>query len=194
MISYTVGALAADLGDVMNALLDAAASKKLAALFSFPELRSSDDVTRLIAVLQRDERWQVRDVPWKEAPRDAVIVGLNWRTPSGKLSRVMGFAPLGTMPVTRRAPFVAIAMWPGEKDNPWRPGPPNAKYVSFADMPHDHDEGEHAALWANSQAWTADLLARPPEGAARPTASFCLEPNARVTLFPATGEQATNAE
>lgn len=33
----------------------------------------------------------------------------------------MGFAPLATMPVTRRAPYICIAAWPGDHDNPqWK--------------------------------------------------------------------------
>ena len=31
----------------------------------------------------------------------------------------MGLAPFGTMPVTRRAPYVCLATWPGGHDNPY---------------------------------------------------------------------------
>ena len=47
-----------------------------------------------------------------------VMVGIEWQIREGLVSSPMGFAPFGTMPVTRRAPYACIAAWPGEHENP----------------------------------------------------------------------------
>jgi hypothetical protein len=46
------------------------------------------------------------------------MVGMEWRIREGLSSAPMGLAPFATMPVTRRAPYVCIAAWPGGHDNP----------------------------------------------------------------------------
>lgn len=46
----------------------------------------------------------------------------------------LGFAPLGTMPVTRRAPYVALGIWAGGYDNPFRKRPD--EFVGAGDMKH----------------------------------------------------------
>ena len=46
------------------------------------------------------------------------MVGMEWRIRDGLASSPMGLAPFATMPVTRRAPYVCIAAWPGGHDNP----------------------------------------------------------------------------
>lgn len=69
----------------------------------------------------------------------------------------MGLAPLLTMPITRRAPFVALAAWTGP------PRKPTAKFVGFIDMPDDGDEREHAAKIASTEIKTAQHLIGDPD-------------------------------
>ncbi|TMQ08378.1 MAG: hypothetical protein E6J91_33335 [Deltaproteobacteria bacterium] len=46
------------------------------------------------------------------------MIGVEWQIGNGCASSVMGLAPFATMPVTRRAPHVCLAGWPGGHDNP----------------------------------------------------------------------------
>ena len=43
---------------------------------------------------------------------------MEWTIRPGLASSPMGLAPFATMPVTRRAPYVCIAAWPGGHENP----------------------------------------------------------------------------
>lgn len=50
-----------------------------------------------------------------------ILIGIEWRISDTLSSSIMGLAPFATMPVTRRAPYVCIAGWPGGHDNPhWK--------------------------------------------------------------------------
>lgn len=46
------------------------------------------------------------------------MIGVEWQIGNGCVTSVMGLAPFATMPVTRRAPYVCLAAWPGGHDNP----------------------------------------------------------------------------
>lgn len=82
-----------------------------------------EPMSRADAVKQcKRTRWRVRRVP---APHgldtDDVLVGIEWETAAaGLFSSPMGFASLGTMPVTRRAPYTCIASWTGGHENKHR--------------------------------------------------------------------------
>jgi len=93
---------------------------------------------------------------------------------------------LGSMPVTRRAPFVAIAAWTGPKLNPQKSNkmkadPPDE--VGFVDMrilnPDTHD-----SMWDTTRAKVGELKALTREGAALPTVAFCLPSSCAPRLAP----------
>jgi hypothetical protein len=152
-------------------LRDAAAHSE-AVLAIFPDLRTPEDVARLLDSLSRGEGWSCREVEWKEHARADILIGLGWRTPTGQMTSAMGLAPLGTMPITRRAPYVAIAIWPGGQENPFRQQP--RKRVSLADMPHSLTPELHDMYWRQTEDNKARYLEGQNEGAARPGVTFCL--------------------
>jgi hypothetical protein len=99
----------------------------------------------------------------------------------------MGFAPLGSMPVTRRAPFVALAAWTGPKRNPQKSkkmkAPDRPDEVGFVDMPPIQPD-LHDSMWDATRKRVRELKALPQEGAALPTVAFCLPSACAARLAP----------
>jgi hypothetical protein len=92
--------------------IDGAAVARRSCVVLFPHVRSLAEIAALLGVLDASDRWACTHLPWrKHAREDAALVGLSWSTSAGPCSSVMGFATIGTMPVTRRAPYAAVAAW-----------------------------------------------------------------------------------
>lgn len=89
-----------------------------------------------------------------------VGVGIEFSTRSKARSSVMGFAPSGFMPVTRRAPFVAMALWAGGRDNPFFRFSP-AGTVNMADVPTGLERESYERTWQRSVAATRRRLEDP---------------------------------
>lgn len=125
----------------------------------------------------------------KHARRGAGLVGLHFTTADGERSSVMGFAPLGCMPVTRRAPYVAIAVWSGSKVNVHKQTA--GTKIGFIDGPVVDKDGApldaaaHRSIWETTMARVQELLGDPIEDDFRlKDAAFCI-PEANVAeLFP----------
>jgi hypothetical protein len=71
-------------------------------------------------------------------------VDLRWQSPAMDECSALGFAPIGTMPVTRRAPYTAFGMWTGGHDNPFRKRPD--PFVGAGDMHHDLEEAAYRKM------------------------------------------------
>ncbi len=69
-------------------------------------------------ILSAGERWKITEEHPEGLATDDVLIGMEWTIRLGLASAPMGLAPFATMPVTRRAPYVCIAAWPGEHENP----------------------------------------------------------------------------
>lgn len=84
-------------------------------------------------MLATGERWRVSRETVKALATDDLLLGIQWATEvAGIASMPMGFAPFATMPVTRRAPYVCLATWPGGHENPhWKKFKPEV--VDFLD-------------------------------------------------------------
>lgn len=164
---------------IQPVLLDAAAHSE-AVLAIFPDLRTPDEVAGLIESLSRHIAWSYSEIRWKEHPRPDLLVSLEWDTPSGQKSSAMGLAPFGTMPLTRRAPYVCIVLWPGGQENPYREQPRTR--VSLADMPHSLPQQVHDDYWRQTEENKASYLEGQSEGAARPRVTFCLPEAVRPLL------------
>jgi hypothetical protein len=97
----------------MAAFVDGTADRQVTAVLLFPELRTARDIADLLVALRRRERWQVTRARWPRGyrKRDSIAFSLEWRTRANGVCDAMGLAPLGTMPITRRAPYVAIVVW-----------------------------------------------------------------------------------
>lgn len=164
-----------------------AAANERPGIAVFPEFRTTDDIVGLLVGLAGRSGWSLAHADWRQHARDDELVGLWWHTPMGMRTSVMGFAPLGSMPVTRRAPFVAIAAWTGPKRNPQKakkmkaPDPPDE--VGFVDMPPPQAE-THDSMWDATRKRVRELKALPQEGAALPTVAFCLPSTCAPRLKP----------
>jgi hypothetical protein len=164
-------------GDVpaLDKVIDEAAATERFFVALFPHLRQPGEIARLVRTFADCERWQCGRVAWRHHARhDSTLIGMTWRTGSGTRTSIMGFAPLGTMPVTRRAPYVALALWPGHFANPFRKGKPGP-VVGFVDGAHGMSKPTHDNIWTSTTVRTRRLLADPPEDRERlRDAAFCL--------------------
>ncbi len=118
---------------------------------------------------------------------DDVFVGVDWRVREGLVSSVMGFAPFASMPVTRRAPYVCIAAWPGEHDNPhWTKFDKGIVHFLDTDLGGlELTKARYLALTKASVDATKELLTDPPDDARYyRRAAFRLSPSARTLLLP----------
>lgn len=162
------------------AFLDAAGAGENFGVLLFPRVRTVRGIVRLLRVLGEHERWKLARVPWGAHPRDgAALVGLHFTTKHGDASSVMGFAPLGCMPVTRRAPYVALAAWSGAKLNAFKKSPTGK--VGFIDGPVVSTDGGHFSeaaqqtTWDNTMNRVRTLLGDPAEDDRRlKDVAFCL--------------------
>lgn len=154
--------------------------------FVLPYLRSEDELVGLLQQLSRAPRWHVR--PAGTLPSGDVLVGLDWTTANGDVSDTMGFAPMFSMPVPRRAPYVAIAAWPGGRANPFRGEPPTprarAGQVSFLDASHTFTRHQYEKTWATTERNVGTLMKSPPDDARLyRRVAFSLSPEAAAPLF-----------
>ena len=99
-------------------LFAAGAEAGLPVIGIFVGLRTEEHLVEQLRVLARGPRWTVTRQHPEGLVTDDVMVGIEWRIRDGLSSSAMGLAALGTMPVTRRAPYICIAAWPGEHANP----------------------------------------------------------------------------
>lgn len=159
------------------AFIDGAAADGKVAVLLFPRYRSARDVAVLASRLVTDARWDWARVRAGATPRPDVFMALSWTTPAGACSSAMGFAPIGTMPVTRRAPYVAIAVWGGGHENAHKKtrGP----NVGFIDIRVDMSAPQHEAAWKGTMS-AVDLLLEDPvdDAKALQHVAFCLPPAA----------------
>jgi len=172
----------------LSASLDGAAADGVAVVFTLPGLSSESDVVELLEALRTDERWGVTD---KNEHDNLCRVRLGWRYPhdeSGKPKQacVLGLAPLGTMPVTRRAPYVVLVVWPGGFANRFRPAAART-VASLSDMPADAwpNEAAYSKTEAETKELRADIIATDAGSAdgADDRVTFSLGPAARSALF-----------
>ena len=159
--------------------LDAYAAANLVAVLLLPFVTSERGLVEVLTGLRSSSpRWRLRK--GTNTPQ-AVHVAVEWTTSASLVDDTMGFAPLLTMPVPRRSPYVAIALWPGGQQNPLRgvrPTPPaQAGRVSFLDVPHGFDEATNASMWKTTETKVAELMTLPAD---RPSlyrrAAFVLSP------------------
>jgi len=91
----------------------------LPAFAVFTGIRTETALIEQLSVLARGSRWRITREHPAGLITDDVLIGVEWQIGNGCASSVMGLAPFATMPVTRRAPYVCLAAWPGGHDNPY---------------------------------------------------------------------------
>ena len=120
-------------------------------------------------------------------PHDDTVVGLWWTTSGGQMSSVMGLAPLGEMPVTRRAPHVALVLWPGAHLND-HPKPKRSETevgLTSCRLPkHLLEADAYMTAWDRTRSDVAAARAYPKEATARPHIAFSLHGDVRSIIAP----------
>lgn len=177
------------LPELLHATLIQAAAESAGVLFVFPHLRVDEDIADLAMSLTRNPAFTIQQQPWppEGASRTEILFLLRWLTPSGLPSRAMGFAPSGSMPITRRAPFVSLFVWPGGLENHIRgtktkEGKPFAS-VGIVDMKHSFDPEDHQNLWTGSLNEKAAVDQEEPSfSASLRYVSFCLSDRVKGRL------------
>jgi hypothetical protein len=164
----------ADVADANRTLDECAEAGEFGALV-FPRLRAAEEIASTLTVLARDSRWDLRRVEWKALKRDEDMpVGLHWRTADGNWSSAMGFAPLGWMPVTRRAPYVGIVVWPGGYANKIHQSKAE-QAVGFIDGDHRIKEPGYTKAFKATKSEVRRVLGDPVEDPiVLRDAAFCL--------------------
>jgi len=107
-----------------------AQSHEQLALAVFPNIETEQLLLSLLELLDRDPQWNVVRLPIS----DRLAFDLRWKASDSLEASAIGFAPLGTMPVTRRSPYVAIGVWAGGHSNPRRKKPD--AFIGVGDMSH----------------------------------------------------------
>lgn len=154
--------------DELDRNLEIYAAQGRTVMIVLPFITTERGVMAALAELQSgSNRWAVR---LRAGPTGVARIGVEWRTASGELADAMGFGPILTMPVPRRAPYVALGLWPGgQSRNPLRSAAPTPKpkpgRVSFLDIPHALDATAYEEMWANTTKAVGDMMRWPPDKA-----------------------------
>ena len=143
----------------IDVLFDFAASEHLPAIAIFPAIRTEADLAELLHRLETGDRWELSREVVEGLVTEDVLVGVRWKTRTGLISQPMGFGPFSTMPVTRRAPYVCLATWPGEHENPHRKKF-DPRMIDFLDsaLPAPLTLDEYKSVWRSSEERTTELL------------------------------------
>lgn len=130
-----------------------------------PEARTGNDIARLVKTLRSSLRWHASAAVAPGSRTNCVALDIRWKIGTGVgASSVVGFAPLGCMPVTRRAPYVALALWPSahayEHYKPTNP-------VSIAGVALEMSKRKHLRQERGTQERVTKLLDSPKESSSR---------------------------
>jgi len=150
--------------DDLNTNFDLYGQRGLTAIVLLPFVTTEPGLVDVLSGLQNgSQRWKIRD----RGPAAAGnrLVGLEWITSNSDISDAMGFGPLPSMPVPRRAPYFAIALWPGGQRNPERGIKPTPRArrgeVSFLDAEHSLEHDRYEKMWTETEKAVADLMIAP---------------------------------
>lgn len=146
----------------IDALLDSQPARP--AILLAPEARTANDIARLTKSLRSSSRWTA-SVAVAPGPRaNCAALDVRWTIADGGSTSVVGFAPLGCMPVTRRAPYVALALWPSnhayEHYGATRP-------ISIAGVALEISSRTHQKQERGTKERVAGLLASPRESSSK---------------------------
>jgi hypothetical protein len=165
--------------ETLSAVVDGAETRSLFVAVMFPRVRQPSELVSFLTTIGAHPRWSVFESPPRaHRPDGGVDISVEWTTLGGYLSSAMGFAPLGTMPATRRAPYYALVLWPGGHSNP-RFVPRDIRKVGFIDAALDVTQDAYDTLMQTSKSETTKLLSDPLESS-KPLReiAFCLPASA----------------
>ena len=166
-VVYASVAVGQDTASDINQFLDGCAETEAAGVLLFPSVSSEEAIVSLAQLLAKDERWLVTHR--LDPRRSLLLVSVQWRTPESKWSSAMGFAPIISMPVPRRSPYAALALWPG------RARKAEQETVGFIDMPSYFGVDEHKKLIEDTSVAIGALIGENPKDAPWRTTAFGLD-------------------
>ncbi len=161
----------------LDTFLRAAHGRKKLLLVIFRRMREAAHIRRLLRVIGRasrveGSRWTIEQASDSEGH---ALLDLFWAPPGEDRASIVGFAPLGSMPVSRRAPFVAMVAWTAGRANTNRTK--RDSFVSVGDAPFDG--ADYPTLLASTKAQLADMRLAAGEGKPGKTLTFRLAPSPR---------------
>jgi hypothetical protein len=106
---------------VLSTLVEQAQANNEIAGLIFPNVATDVELVELLKAFDDSDRWAVQRESMSRNGRDVDVIRMCWlRSTTKERSSVLGMAPLFSMPVTRRAPYVSMFVWPGDRSNPFR--------------------------------------------------------------------------
>ncbi len=137
----------AALVNALDLLIEEASTGGHFTVLILPKVRTEGQlVEALDTLIRHSTRWTAFDCTEEGAVGDLIAMDLRWRNSESECCSAMGLGPFATMPVTRRAPYPALAIWGGSRLNSYRKKP--HEFVGVGDMNPEMDEKPYAA--ANS--------------------------------------------
>jgi hypothetical protein len=144
--------------DLLTSIFEGAAKSEFAAVVLLSFVNSETELIDCIKIFCKNERWRYEVKIKSERPE--IFLSLEWKTSQEKWSRMLGFAPLPFMPVTRRAPYFALGLWPGPSSSKNK-----SQYVGLIDMPSKIEPGKHKDMLEESMENAKNLLNEDPNKA-----------------------------
>ncbi|NVB38795.1 hypothetical protein G6O69_13220 [Pseudenhygromyxa sp. WMMC2535] len=137
LLFYELFDSAVDPAAVADFLDEAGQSGRVGVLLGV-NLRGDDETASFLGALSSHPRWEISADP--QLARDGREVGVRstWTTSEGLRTDAMGFAPSAFMPVSRRAPYLALAAWTGGHANAQLERPKHGE-VGMGDAPPPRD-------------------------------------------------------
>ena len=167
LVHYEIvaGTPSAQLIEPLDAAIDQAAAANQVAVILLPELHSPGEIAEVLRVLQSGPRWRVQWIAsefW--AQRRFAAIRVDWETSAKELSSVVGFSPLRCMPITRRAPYVAMAVWPAERPNQYSKVPAGDT-LGIADAKHGLEPTDYDNRWKKTRGTVKEMFLHESENA-----------------------------
>lgn len=152
------------------------------ALAIFPRIEAETEVAALVSALRGNGRWSCgrRELEGRLA-LDLRHTPASDATPCSAI----GFGPLPAMPSNRRAPYVALAVWPGGYDNASRKT--RDAFVGVGDMRHDIDAEQYAQHFKHTRRRTSEFRDVLHESGVVTGITFCLSPELAADAGEASG-------
>lgn len=166
-------------------LFEFGAGEHVPAVAIFLGIRTEHELAEQLRLLSAGERWKITDERVEGLETDDVLIGMEWTIRPGLVSAPMGLAPFATMPVTRRAPYVCIAAWPGGHENPhWTRYEERLVHFLDTDLSKLHlPKAKYQSLAATSREATKALLSEVNDDARHyRRVAFRLQSSARASL------------
>jgi hypothetical protein len=146
--------------NTIDQTVEVAALAGRAVVIFWPSACRASDAVELLRLLEQLPRWKVERVGWGGEQEACESFSVRWTTVSGVQTEVAGFAPFLEMPLTRRAPYLALALWGGTVED--------ASDIGLVQTPGPWvGDPRSDKMWAQSVALTGRMLTKEDRGRLR---------------------------